>query len=332
MEYTDDTRPIDPKTKRARRLVEEGIAELEALLTGSASIGDLKIARTVLRELRIAFETFAPYRDQKKVTTFGSARTQPGTPAYQFAEEFARRAADAGFMVITGAGPGIMEACQRGAGRERSFGVGIHLPFEQAVNETMHGDPKLALFKYFFTRKLFFLKETHAVASFPGGFGTQDEAFETLTLVQTGKAQPMPLLFLAPPGDTYWKNWHRYVKDDLLRRHLVSEEDLTLYKVTSDLDEAVAELTNYYRVYNSSRWVRDQLVLRLNRKLHADAIAALDRDFADILREGRFMQRQAFRVERDDPAVWALPRLVFRFDAHRYGRLRQLIDRINQVG
>jgi uncharacterized protein (TIGR00730 family) len=332
MDYTDDSRPLDPNTKRVRKLVDECVEEAGALLGSNATIGDLKIVRTVLKELRDAFETFAPYRDHKKVTLFGSARTKPEARGYRFAEEFARRAAEAGFMVITGAGPGIMEAGLRGAGRKNSFGVAITLPFEQSVNEFVRGDPKVAIFKYFFTRKLFFLKETHAVASFPGGYGTQDEAFETLTLVQTGKAQPMPLLFLEPPGNTYWKSWHRYVKDHLLRRGMISEEDLSLFKVTTDIDEAVEEITSYYRVYNSSRYVRDLLVFRLNRKLSARFLRELDRDFSDILIEGKFEQRGAFPVERDDPEVSHLPRLVFHFNSHHYGRLRMLIDRINQRG
>ncbi len=284
---------------------------------------------TVLPELADRFRMFAPYSGHHKVTVFGSARTLPSDPDYEYAYEFGRRMAEAGFMVISGGGPGIMHACLDGAGRENSFGVGIHLPFEQAVNEAIQGDSKVALFKYFFTRKLFFLKEAEAVALLPGGFGTLDEGFETLTLVQTGKAQPMPIVALEAPGGNYWKTWQRYVEKDLLGNGLISERDLSLFKVTTDIDEAVHEITGYYRVYNSSRWVRDELVLRLNHKLPRSLVTELDVEFADILLRGSFEQRAAFPVERDDPQVWDLPRLAFHFDRHQFGRLRELIDRIN---
>ncbi len=329
MEYPDK-RPLDPSTKRAQRLLAECVTAANALLDHEATVGDLKIIRTVLQEMAAGFQMFAPYFARHKITVFGSARTRPDEDDYQHAVDFGRRMADAGFMVITGGGPGIMQACLEGANRENSFGVGIVLPFEQSVNAVIDGDTKVALFKYFFTRKLFFLKEAEAVAMFPGGFGTQDEAFETLTLVQTGKAQPMPIVFIESPGGTYWQSWQRYVENDLLKNRLISEQDLSLYKVTTDLDEAVHEVTSFYRVYNSSRWVGDRLVMRLNRKLAAETVLELDREFADLLSKGTFEQRRAFAIERDDPHVWHLPRLAFHFDRHQFGRLRQLIDRINQ--
>lgn len=330
MEYPDK-RPLDPTTKRAQKLLAECVEAANALLDHEATVGDLKIVRSVLQEMAAGFRMFAPYFQRHKITVFGSARTPREDPDYQHAVEFGRRMAEAGFMVISGGGPGIMQACLEGASRENSFGVGIVLPFEQSVNAVIDGDTKVALFKYFFTRKLFFLKEAEAVALFPGGFGTQDEAFETLTLVQTGKAQPMPIVCIEAPGGTYWKTWQRYVEDDLLANGLISEQDLALYKVTEDLDEAVSEVTGFYRVYNSSRWVREQLVFRLNRKLPDSLLSDLDSEFADILTKGKFEQRAAFPNERDDPHLWHLPRLAFHFDRHQFGRLRQLIDRINQT-
>ncbi len=330
MEFPDK-RPLDPSTKRAQKLLAECVDAAKALLDHEATVGDLKIVRAVLKEMADGFQMFAPYGDRHKVTVFGSARTKPSDPDYRLAVEFGQRMADAGFMVISGGGPGIMQACLEGARRENSFGVGIELPFEQSVNAVIDGDSKVALFKYFFTRKLFFLKEAEAVVLFPGGFGTQDEGFETLTLVQTGKAQPMPIVCLEAPGGTYWKTWKNFVRQDLLANGLISEQDLALVTVTNDVREAVDEITNFYRVYNSSRWVRNRLVVRLNHKLPKAVVDELNRDFADILKSGEFEQRKAFPIERDDPKVWRLPRLVFHFDQHQFGRLRSLIDRINQA-
>lgn len=329
----EPTRSPVPPTTRARgqleRLREEIQAEVAALEGGSISTGDLKIVAKALREMRAGFELFAPYRHLRKVATFGSARTQANDAIFVTAERFARTIADAGFMVITGAGGGIMEACQRGAGRERSFGVNIRLPFEQAPNPIIHGDVKLLLFNYFFTRKLFFIKEAHAIALFPGGFGTNDEGFEVLTLLQTGKCQPMPLVLLDQPRGTFWKTWHRYVQDHLLRRNMISPEDLALYKVTDSCEEAVREITSYYRVYHSARYVRQYLVLRLNRALPPDYTAALSREFADIAPGGEITMSPPLAAERDDPTTLHHPRLVLPFDRRSFGRLRMLIDRIN---
>jgi hypothetical protein len=316
--------------KRAEKLVEDLHNTADRMLADGASIGDLKIASQALREMRDSFALFAPYRHLRKVACFGSARTEVGDPVFKLAETFARRVADAGHMVITGAGPGIMEACNRGAGRERSFGMNILLPFEQAANVVIHGDAKLINYKYFFTRKLFFLKEAHAVALFPGGFGTHDEGFEVMTLLQTGKCQPMPLVLLDTPGGQYWKSWDHYVRDHLWRRGMISEEDFALYRVTDDVDEAVREVVGFHRVYHSSRYVRDLLVFRLEHPLPAATLAELGGDFRDIIPDGVVTQREAFPVERDEPDCWHLPRLAFRFDRSHYGRLRMLIDRINE--
>jgi uncharacterized protein (TIGR00730 family) len=323
------SREAKRKRTRAQRLIKRIDATLRALEAGAASIGDLKLTARSLEEMQAAFELFAPYRDTRKVATFGSARTQEDDAIFRTAEQFARAIADAGFMVITGAGGGIMEAAQRGAGRERSFGVNIRLPFEQAPNPFIDGDVKLLMFNYFFTRKLFFTKEAHAVALFPGGFGTLDEGFEILTLLQTGKCQPLPLVLLDQPRGTYWRTWHRYVEDHLLRRSLISTEDLALYRVTDDCDEAVREITNYYRVYHSARYVKDHLVLRLQRALPPDRLTELGTEFADICEDGTLTPCNPFPAERDDPATMHLPRVCFRFNRRNFGRLRMLIDRIN---
>lgn len=326
------SRAAKRERSRAKRLIDELTQTARALESSGASIGELKLAARTLEELRGAFAMFAPYRNVRKVATFGSARTQEDDPYFRTAERFARGIADRGFMIITGAGGGIMEACQRGAGRERSFGVNIRLPFEQDANAFIHGDEKLMSFNYFFTRKLFFIKEAHAVALFPGGFGTHDEGFETLTLLQTGKCQMMPLLLLDQPRGTYWKTWRRYVEEHLLRRGMISPEDQHLYLVTDNVQEAVDAVSRFYRVYHSSRYVKDLLVIRTTLPVPAAMLAELSRDFADLIRGGGTIEAcKPFAVERDDPATLHLPRIAFRFDRHHYGRLRQLIDRLNEV-
>jgi uncharacterized protein (TIGR00730 family) len=331
MPSTQVTPPRETKRARSRtqRLLKQILATVRAMDTSAASVGDLKIVARALEEMRAGFEMFAPYRDTRKVATFGSARTQENDAIFRTAERFAAAIADAGFMVITGAGGGIMEACQRGAGRERSFGVNIRLPFEQNPNQIIHGDTKLISFNYFFTRKLFFIKETDAVALFPGGFGTHDEGFEVLTLLQTGKCQPMPLVLLDQPRGTYWKTWHRYVQEHLLRRTMISPEDLALYKVTDSVEEAVREITHFYAVYHSARYVKDLLVLRLTRVLSPEMVTALSAEYADIIVSGAIQPCSPFAVERDDPATLHLPRVAFHFNRYHFGRLRMLIDSIN---
>ena len=312
-----------------RELVETSLK----LLRDHTGTGDLKLLNAALRELRYAFKVFAPYRQVRKVSCFGSARTPPTAPAYRTAKEFSRIIADRGYMVITGGGDGIMRACQEGAGRERSFGANIRLPFEQEANEFISNDPKLVTFRYFFTRKLIFLKEAHAVALFPGGFGTHDEGFEVLTLVQTGKGQPMPIVFIDSPRGTFWKTWLRYVHDHLLRHNLISRDDLALLKVTTSVEEAVEEVTGFYRVYHSSRMVGPDFVMRVNHPLRPALVKSLSRDFKDILFTGEIVQTDALPAEREqEPELNALPRLVFRLVQGRAGRLRQLIDRINREG
>jgi uncharacterized protein (TIGR00730 family) len=327
--FLREIRPDAPEP--AAQYVRELMVTAIRLLEDRTPIADIRLLNAEVRELRYAFRIFARFRGIRKVTAFGSARTAETDPVYRQAEEFARRIADGGYMVITGAGGGIMRACQAGAGRERSFGVNIRLPFEQRPNEFIGDDPKLMTFKYFFTRKLLFVKEADAVALFPGGFGTLDEAYECLTLMQTGKAAPMPIVFVDAPGGTYWNTWRDFVRDCLLHRNLISEEDLSLYRVTDDVDVAVDEIRRFYNVYHSSRYVGERLVVRLARPLRDDVLERLHTDFADLLTSGRFQLTPAL-VEEERDETMDLPRLVFHFNRTNFGRLRQMIDFLNTSG
>jgi len=318
---------------RDEKLVREMVETCLKLLQNGTPVGDIKILNAALRELRYAFKVFAPYRNVRKVSVFGSARSARESSACRTAFEFAQRIRDAGYMVITGAGHGIMGACQEGAGPDHSFGVNIRLPFEQGPNEVIAKDPKLLTFRYFFTRKLIFIKEADAAALFPGGFGTHDEAYECLTLVQTGKTKPMPIVFLDAPRGTYWKTWKRYVEEHLLRHRLISPEDMALFKVTSSVDEAVEEITRFYRVYHSARTVDRNLVIRLTHRIPESLVTQLGHDFADIVVKGEIVQTGALEEEQEDaPELARLPRLVLEFNRSSFGRLRQLIDRLNSDG
>jgi uncharacterized protein (TIGR00730 family) len=292
--------------------------------------GDLKILSRTLRELRYAFKVFRPYRAKRKVTMFGSARTPPGHPHYDQAVEFGRAMAELGWLIVTGASSGIMEAGHVGAGRESSMGINIMLPFEQGSNHIIAGDPKLVHMKYFFTRKLMFVKECDALCLCPGGFGTLDEATEVLTLLQTGKRDLVPVVFLDPPGDDYWDLFQKFITDRLLARGMISPEDLSLYLMTDNLEAAVQEIVGFYRVYHSMRYVRDDLVFRLTQKPSVELVERINENFADILVEGKFIASELLPDERDEPALLALPRLVFHFNRRSLGRLRQLVDFINR--
>jgi hypothetical protein len=290
--------------------------------------GDLKILHRAVRELRYAFSVFARYRRVRKVSVFGSARTTPEAPIYDLASTFAKRITEAGFMVITGAGDGIMKAAQEGAGREQSFGLNILLPFEQEANEIIVNDPKLVYLKYFFTRKLIFVKETHAFALFPGGFGTHDEASEALTLMQTGKCDLMPVVFIDVPGSTYWQDWFDFVQRHMLDQGLISPADLHLFKITHDVDAAVREITTFYHNYHSARYVEGQLVLRLQHQISEEMLVRLNDEFHDIVTQGKV--EASAPVGDDATEVPELPRLRLWFDRASFGRLRQMIDVINQ--
>jgi len=295
--------------------------------------GELKILAATMRELRYAFNIFREYRQRRKITVFGSARTLPDAPEYKqawaFAEEMARRR----FMVITGAGSGIMEAAQGGAGRENSFGVNIKLPFEQLANRYIEGDKKLLHFRYFFTRKLCFVKEASAIALFPGGFGTHDECFETMTLVQTGKAAIIPIVFIDKPGGTYWREWADYVVEHLLGQGMISEDDMRLFKITDDAKWAANEVTGFYSRYHSSRTVKDTLVIRMLSRLPKGALEKLNDEFSSLVEpgHGKIEEAEALPEEAREPELLALPRLAFVFNRRDYGMLRRLIDEINKA-
>jgi hypothetical protein len=308
-------------------------AYLQQLLTtvlklheDGASTGDLKITNTALKELRYAYKVFAPYRDTRKVTVFGSARTREGDEAAAAARELGRRMVGEGWMVVTGAGGGIMGASQQGAGREQSFGLNIRLPFEQEANPWIASDPKLVTFKYFFTRKLFLVKEASAVAFFPGGFGTMDECFELLTLMQTGKASIVPVVLVEPGPKPYWRIWDRWL-GTLVERRLIDAGDTTFYRVADTVEDAVREVTGFYRVYHSSRIVGDRLVFRLLRPLADAQLAELQAKFEDVLK-GPADQAPG-PVDREFDEFPALPRLILPFNRASYSRLRQLIDFVN---
>lgn len=292
-------------------------------------MGDLKLLHRALREMRYANKVFLPYRHVRKVSIFGSARTKAEQKAYHAAQEFSRRMVQEGFMVITGAGDGIMGAAQHGAGREKGFGLNIKLPFEQKSNDTIVGDEKLMTFNYFFTRKLSFVKEADAFAMFPGGFGTMDELFESITLIQTGKANILPVVLVDEPGGSYWQTFVEFLKNHLLHHALISPNDLSLMRVTDDVEEAVREITTFYSIFHSYRMVRELVVFRLKRKLTAAAVTALNHEFADLLKEGRFEQTVALSEETNEEGIFHLPRLIANLKRGDYGRWRQLIDRIN---
>ncbi len=290
--------------------------------------GDLKILNVALRELRYAFKVFAPYKDIPKVSIFGSARTPENHPQYLEACKFAEQMQRSGWMVITGAGDGIMRAGNHGATRQASFGVAISLPFEQVTNRIIAGDHKLVKFKYFFTRKLIFIKEAEAVVLFPGGFGTQDECFEAVTLVQTAKAAPIPIIMCDQPGGTYWQRWRDYVAAELLGNGMIDAPDTGLFRLTDSAEDAVAQILRFYRRYHSLRYVGERLVLRLNAPLSPETLAEINEGFADILTGGGFEQISGpLRAERG--AYPDKARLVCDYDRHSTGRLRSLIDRIN---
>lgn len=310
-------------------LIEEMIMTALKMARDEMSVADLKLINRSLKELRYAAKVFAPYSAFRKVAVFGSARIPPDAPEFKVAEEFARRMVEENYMVITGGGDGIMGAAQKGAGREHSFGLNIRLPFEQRANVVIEGDPKLINFNYFFTRKLNFVKETHAFGLFPGGFGTMDETFEVLTLMQTGKARVIPVVLLDRPGGTYWQTWMRFLTEHLFKLGFVSNDDFQMFKIVQNVDEAVAEILQFYKVYNSVRWVGEQLVIRLSQRLTSSAVDELNRNFADLVRKGKIVQSTALPPEKNEPEIWDLPRLILKPHRRDFGRFRQLIDAVN---
>jgi uncharacterized protein (TIGR00730 family) len=318
-----------PESDPKATLLKEMLLSVIKLHEADVDVLNIKILNRALKELRYGFKVFHPYRRTRKVSIFGSARTPPEDPNYQLGYRFGRLLSERGFMVITGAGPGIMLAGHEGAGHEHSFGVNIMLPFEQGPNTLIADNEKLVHLKYFFSRKLLFVKESHATALFPGGLGTLDEGFEVLTLIQTGKANLTPVVCLAAPGCDYWERWMDFVNDQLLARGFISDIDLALFKIFHEEEEAVEEIESFYRNYHSNRFVKDKLVIRLHHPLAPEHLGQLNQTFPDLLVKGQFVQSPALPEERDEPDLSALPRLVFHYNRKDAGRLRQLIDRLN---
>lgn len=315
-----------------RTLLAELVTSVYRLGHDQASTGDLKVLNSALKELRYAFKIFRPYRQTRKVAMFGSARMAAEHPAYAMAQEFGRRMAQAGWMVITGAASGIMKAGHEGAGREASFGLNIRLPFEQEANPVIAGDEKLITCKYFFTRKLLFIKESHATVLLPGGFGTLDEGFESLTLVQTGKSDPRPIVFVDEPNGTFWEPMMEFLNRQLAQHGMISSSDRSLYRLAHSAEEATQMILRFYAVYHSLRYVGDRVVLRLQRSLPETRVQQLAQQFHDIIVTGTMTQTTALPEEADEPELNALPRLVFEFNRRDYGRLTECIDRMNDLG
>jgi len=341
MAKTDKPQPDAELKRRIQELIQykgggsnpENVADIIEnalkLLTDVKDSGDVRVIQTALREMRYAFRLFAPYGGVRKVTMFGSARTLPSRPEYKQAVEFGRKMAQAGFMVITGAGGGIMQAGHEGAGPKMSFGANIRLPWEQAANPVIREDKKLVSFKYFFTRKFIFIRHSDALALFPGGFGTMDEGYEALTLMQTGKSQLMPLVLIDRPGGAYWKTWDKHVREHLLRDLLISPDDLNLYQITDDTDQAVKLITRFYRNFHSSSFVKDLFVIRLRHAPTGTTLEALNEDFADIIIGPKIKCIKATPEEIAEGEFVDMPRIAFGFNRHDYGRLRQLIEALN---
>lgn len=291
---------------------------------------DLKLMRTTMKEMRYTTKVFGQYRNRKKVTIFGSARTEPSLEIYKKCVEFSRLLADAGYMVITGGGGGIMQAGNEGAGAENSFAVNIRLPFEQETNPVMSKDDKVLVYKYFFNRKVAFLKEANAVALFPGGFGTLDEAMETLTLVQTGKNPPIPLVLIDNDEGDFWGPWLDFIKKTLLGKGYISGEDFSLFTITKDPAEAVRLIDEFYQVYHSSRFIGETFVIRLNKPLSEEKLAVLGEEFGEIIQEGsRLTLSGPYPEEKDEPDLLNLPRLSFAFNRRNFGLLKAFIRRLN---
>ncbi len=312
-----------------RDLLADIMVTLTRLARERVDRGDLKLMTSAFMELRYAFKVFAPYRHIRKVSIFGSSRTPAGHPDYVQAENFARLIRMKHWMVITGAGDGIMGAGQVGAGRSGSFGVAIRLPHEQKTNEVILADPKLINFKYFFTRKILFLKAASAICLFPGGFGTHDEGLESLTLIQTGKAPLMPVVMVDAPGGTYWQHWRTYVKAELLRNGMISEEDMNLFMLTDDVEAAVEEIVGFYRRYHSMRYVGPKLVLRLESAVSAQELERLNDTYCGrIVTAGRIEQCDG-PVEGEEGEFPEMPRITLQFNRQNVGTLRMMINDIN---
>lgn len=321
----------DAGATRNRDVLADIYRTAHGLASDDADRLDLKITRDALKEMREAYRLFAPYSGVRKVTVFGSARTLPTDPLYDHARSLASHLARAGWMVVTGAGPGIMAAATEGAGAERSLGVTIRLPFEETTTGPLSGSDRVVSMKYFFTRKLMLVKESSGFVALPGGFGTQDETLELLTLVQTGKATPSPLVLLDVPGQTYWHGWEKFVRDELVDPGWVSPADVNLYTITDDVDEAVAAVRGFWRNYQGLRWVGDRLVVRLRARPTDREVAMLAEQFADVCLEGTIERTDPLPPEVSDHDALDLPRLVLTFNPRMGGRFREMIRELNAL-
>ena len=305
---------------------------MNALSCQNLDILDLKMIDRVMAEFQHAARVFKPYRPVRKVSIFGSARVEEKNPYYELAVKFGRAVVAKKFMAITGAADGIMAAGIEGARPENSFGVNILLPSEQAPAKVIQDDPKLVTFKYFFTHKVFFVMEADAIALFPGGFGTQDEGFEVLTLLQTGKAPPMPIVLMELPGEAYWETWDKFIRQQLLARGFIDQEDLSFYKIMHSPEEAADWIATYYSTYHSMRQVYSRLVIRLEKELPDSALTILNEQFADLVKFGKIFKTQALPEEADEPELAAKPRIIFNYNKKSAGRLNQMILKINELG
>jgi len=318
----------DCEDPRRLEMIETMIATALRLGRDEAETGELKLMASALKELRYSYRVFRPWKNRPKISIFGSARTPEDHPDYEAAREFGRLMGEAGWMAITGAGDGIMKAGHEGPGQERSFGLRIRLPFETTANEVIAHDPKLINFRYFFTRKVMFVTHSQAIAALPGGFGTMDELFEALTLIQTGKSHPMPVILLEGEDGTYWPRWLSFVKEELLDNGWISENDLSLLEIASSPADARDRVVRFYRNYQSSRYVGDRFVIRLRRAPDPDFIRELEREFEDLTLDGRFSVGGPLSSETVD---LNLPRLHYRSRRRDFGNVRRLIDRLNEV-
>lgn len=317
----------NPDSREGRLAIDQLLTSLKSL-SDPIGLGERKLLTRSFKELRHAFRVFAGHPPTRRVSIFGSARTPADHPDYRAAVEFSRLMAQQGWLAITGAGDGIMKAGHEGPGAESSFGLAIRLPFETTANSVIAGSDRLLHFQYFFTRKLMFLSQSDAVAAFPGGFGTQDELMETLTLVQTGKSHIVPIVLIAGPDSSYWDHWDRYVRDELLSGGFIGQEDTGLYYMAADPADAAAHVLRFYSNYHSSRYVRDDFVIRIKHPLRPVQVAELNEEFGFLVASGRIRQTSAYPAEGEHED---LPRIAFTHTRRSYGAVRRMIDRINDM-
>jgi len=313
-------------------LIEEMLTTVVKLGLENDERGDLKLINMALKELRYASKIFIPYRDQRKVVIFGSARTRKDSDEYKMTVKLSELIVKKGFKVITGGGPGIMEAGNKGAGRKESFSLNIKLPFEQQYNPYSAGNEKAVSFKYFFNRKLFFLKESDATVIFPGGFGTLDECFESLTLIQTGKTKPRPIILIDSPDSEYWESLIGFITEKLSEGGFISNNDLSLLIRVNSIEQAVDEIVQFYRVYHSIRYVGDKTIIRLKKPLSSEDINSLNEKYSCILRSGEIEPSDALPAEQKDEAFLDLPRLVMDFNRHDFGIFHEMLRFLNTLG